>query len=152
MRRYIALIHGTEAGAHGVSFPDFPGCLAVERDPERAVNAAARALRLHVEGMVEERLAIPEPRSPAQVRSDSELAADLAHARLVYIPLVARDWNDRIAIEPVEPVLPTSARPASPATGGPVVQRRAPKPVALPVTLLGRRGGRVLARRIVDQE
>lgn len=154
MNRYIAFAHTSPAGGHGISFPDFPGCVAIERDLERAVNAAARALRLHVEGMIEEHVPVPEPRSLAQIKGDAELTEELASARLVLIPLVPRDWRDQIAVEPVEEAPKSPIEIASTTTPGDGAAPRAsaPKPMPPPTSLMGRRAGRVLARRIVDSE
>ena len=44
MYRYVALVDG-EAGAHGVVFPDLPGCAAMGKTLDEAVANAADALR-----------------------------------------------------------------------------------------------------------
>ena len=56
MRHYIALIHKDEDSDFGVSFPDFPGCIT-------AGSSVQEALALHIEGMNEDGLPIPEPSS-----------------------------------------------------------------------------------------
>jgi len=88
MSRYIALIHRGETGSWGVSFPDFPGCISAADTFEEIVDAAARALRFHVEGMIEDGDAIPAPRSLEDLRADPEFAEDFADAIVSLVPLL----------------------------------------------------------------
>lgn len=69
---YIALIHKEAGSDYGVSFPDFPGCITAGADLDEARGMAEEALAFHIEGMVEEGLAIPEPSSLEAVMSDPE--------------------------------------------------------------------------------
>ena len=64
-RFYRALIvqdegDGSEDG-YGVVFPDLPGCTSDGDTVEQAYEHAFEALALHIDGMVEEGLALPEP-------------------------------------------------------------------------------------------
>lgn len=88
MRRYVALVHAGKRGSYGVSFPDFPGCIAAEAGFEAAVESAARALRFHAEGMIEDGETIPGPRSLEQIRVDPEFADDLEGAIVALVPLL----------------------------------------------------------------
>ena len=63
MRRFIALIHKDAGSEFGVSFPDLPGCVTAGATLDEARDMAAEALALHLEGMVEDGEAIPEPSS-----------------------------------------------------------------------------------------
>ena len=63
MRRFIALIHKDAGSDFGVSFPDLPGCVTAGATLDEARDMAAEALALHLEGMVEDGDAIPEPSS-----------------------------------------------------------------------------------------
>jgi predicted RNase H-like HicB family nuclease len=65
MRRYVALLHLDATGGYGISVPDFPGCISAGNSMAEAADQGALALRLHVEGMMEDGEAIPEPR-PAE--------------------------------------------------------------------------------------
>lgn len=58
---YIGLIHKDPKSDYGVSFPDFPGVITAGRDLDDARRMAEEALALHVEGMMEDGEAIPEP-------------------------------------------------------------------------------------------
>ena len=61
MADYIALIHKEPDSDYGVSFPDFPGCITAGASIDEARTNAAEALALHIEGMIEDGEAIPEP-------------------------------------------------------------------------------------------
>lgn len=62
---YRALITQDEGDApqhgYGVIFPDLPGCTSSGDTVEQAYEHAFEALALHVEGMIEEGIALPEP-------------------------------------------------------------------------------------------
>jgi len=72
MQNYIGLIHKDADSDYGVSFPDFPGCVTAGVDLDEARALAREALSLHIEGMVEDGEAIPEPSSLETVMSDAE--------------------------------------------------------------------------------
>ncbi|MFZ4606366.1 MAG: type II toxin-antitoxin system HicB family antitoxin [Caulobacter sp.] len=72
MAHYIALIHKDADSDYGVSFPDFPGCVSAGVTLDEARDMAAEALAFHIEGMVEDGDAIPEPSSLEQVMADHE--------------------------------------------------------------------------------
>jgi predicted RNase H-like HicB family nuclease len=44
-----------------VSFPNFPGSIAAGTTLDEAPRMAAEALALHIQGMIEDRDAVPEP-------------------------------------------------------------------------------------------
>ncbi len=70
MHSYIALIHKERESDFGVSFPDFPGCVTAGSTLQKAIDMAAEALELHIEGMVEEGLTVPEPSSIEATMAD----------------------------------------------------------------------------------
>jgi predicted RNase H-like HicB family nuclease len=59
---YPAVIDRSSSG-YGVSFPDFPGCVANGPTPHAAAANAEAALALHLDGMRQDRDAIPAPSS-----------------------------------------------------------------------------------------
>lgn len=63
MAAYIALLRKDPKSDYGVEFPDFPGCVTAGGTLEEARANAEEALALHMEGMVEDGDAIPEPSS-----------------------------------------------------------------------------------------
>src|SRR6516164_4572585 len=72
MRHYIGVVHKDAESDYGVSFPDFPGAVTAARTQDEAVEMAAEALALHVEGMLADGEAIPDPSSLDQVRADPD--------------------------------------------------------------------------------
>lgn len=72
MHSYIALIHKEKKSDFGVSFPDFPGCVTAGSTLQEAADMAAEALELHIEGMVDEGGAIPEPSPIEMIMADPE--------------------------------------------------------------------------------
>ena len=74
---YVALIHKDKSSDFGVSFPDFPGCIAVGATLQEALEGAKEALEFHMEGMVEDGEFIPEPTSLDVVaKSRAKIAGD----------------------------------------------------------------------------
>lgn len=73
LRFYPAILEPAEQGGYGIVFPDFPGCVSAGANAEEATRNALEALLLHIEGMIEEGLALPEPSPP-----DAPLPAWLA--------------------------------------------------------------------------
>ncbi len=61
MAGYIALINKGDDSDLGVSFPDFPGCIAAGATLDEARAMAQEALACHVEGLLEDGAAMPEP-------------------------------------------------------------------------------------------
>jgi predicted RNase H-like HicB family nuclease len=57
---YFGVVHKEKRSDYGVSFPDFPGCIAAGDSLEDAVKQAHEALVLHIHGMIEDGDAIPE--------------------------------------------------------------------------------------------
>lgn len=69
MTTYYAILEKDEGTAYGVSFPDFPGCIAVADTYDEAVRYGADALRAHIQAMVERNLPIPPPSAPDTIKS-----------------------------------------------------------------------------------
>jgi predicted RNase H-like HicB family nuclease len=63
MQYYIGLIHQDADSDYGVSFPDFPGVVTAGTSLDDAQAMAEEALALHVDGLVEDGEALPEPSS-----------------------------------------------------------------------------------------
>ena len=86
--RYIAFVHKEPDSVYGVSFPDFPGCIAAEETLEHALSSAVDALALHVRGMEADGEAVPAPRSFEEIAADPEQAEDRDGAMLAAVSLV----------------------------------------------------------------
>ena len=81
----VTLIH-EENGVFGASFPDFLGCTTVADSLDAIMPKAAEALAFHVEGMVEDGLALPLVRSLTQLRKDPIFREDSAGAIIALVP------------------------------------------------------------------
>lgn len=65
MRYTVILERGeTSWGAH---VPDLPGCVAVGDNRDDALRLIQGAIALHIEGLREEGLPVPEPRSEGEI-------------------------------------------------------------------------------------
>jgi predicted RNase H-like HicB family nuclease len=60
-----------------VDFPDFPGCVTAGATLEEARTLAAEVLDFHIDGMLEEGLALPAPSSLEEVMADPDNAEAL---------------------------------------------------------------------------
>ena len=85
--RYLAFLHGDGSG-HGVSFPDFPGCVSDGATPDEALARGEAALAFHAEGMEEDGLPLPQPRSVAEVMAAPDLADWREGAQLAWVSLI----------------------------------------------------------------
>jgi predicted RNase H-like HicB family nuclease len=72
MQNYIGLIHKDADSDFGVSFPDFPGVITAGVTLDDARAMAEEALALHIEGLVEDGEAVPEPSALEEVMSDPD--------------------------------------------------------------------------------
>lgn len=86
--RYVAMVHKEEDTGYGVSFPDFPGCIAAGDTLTGALVDAANALAFHVTGMREDEEPVPAPRELDEIVADPELAEDREGAFLTLVPLI----------------------------------------------------------------
>jgi predicted RNase H-like HicB family nuclease len=58
---YYPAIIDRSASGYGASFPDFPGCIANGASINEAAMNAEAALALHVEAMIKDKDALPDP-------------------------------------------------------------------------------------------
>ncbi|MBI3194937.1 MAG: type II toxin-antitoxin system HicB family antitoxin [Ignavibacteriae bacterium] len=65
MRRYLIIIEKAENNFSAYS-PDLPGCVATGATREETEKNMHEAIQLHIEGMMEDNLAIPESQSFAE--------------------------------------------------------------------------------------
>jgi predicted RNase H-like HicB family nuclease len=85
MTAYIALLTKDTDSGFGVEFPDFPGCVTAGATLEDARRMADEALRLHVDGMIEDGDALPAPSPLDVIMQDPANVAAVAF--LVDIPV-----------------------------------------------------------------
>ena len=75
----VALVHG-KAGAYGISFPDFQGCVAGGTTVDEALRRGREGLTFHIEGMAAVSEPLPKIRDIAEIRRDPEFRADFKDA------------------------------------------------------------------------
>lgn len=63
MKQYIGLIHKDAESDFGVSFPDVPGVVTAGKDLDDARALAEEVLAFHIEVLMADGEAIPEPSS-----------------------------------------------------------------------------------------
>ena len=60
---YPVVIHKDASSDYGVTVPDLPGCFSAGRTLDEALRMGKEAIELHLEGLLEEGLAVPAPGS-----------------------------------------------------------------------------------------
>jgi predicted RNase H-like HicB family nuclease len=102
MTRYVAIIDGGP-GAYGISFPDAPGCVAMDKTIADVIAAGGEVLAEWVADVLAMGRSAPKARSAEKIRKDPEIAELLANgALLVPIPLlldVGRSARANISID-----------------------------------------------------
>ncbi|EGP07204.1 DNA-binding protein, CopG family [Bradyrhizobiaceae bacterium SG-6C] len=72
MKQFIALIHKDADSDYGVSFPDLPGVISAGSTLDEARDMATEALALHIEGLIEDGEAVPEPSSLEDIMANAD--------------------------------------------------------------------------------
>lgn len=72
--RFALALHTDDGVKYGVTVPDLPGCFSAGDTLDEAIEMAREAIDLHYQGLVEECLDIPAPRSLAEHKADPLLA------------------------------------------------------------------------------
>jgi predicted RNase H-like HicB family nuclease len=103
MRQYIGLIHKEAESDFGVSFPDFPGLATAGTTLDDARAMAEEALAFHIEGLVADGEAIPEPARLEDIMADPENRDGVAI--LVAVKTEARSKAVRVNVTLPEDVL-----------------------------------------------
>ena len=65
MQRFLVVVERVENNFSAYS-PDLPGCAATGKTAEEAVANMREAVQMHIEGMLEDKLPIPEPQALAE--------------------------------------------------------------------------------------
>lgn len=63
--RYPVVLHSDDGVRYGVTVPDLPGCFSAGDTFDEALDSVMEAIDLHLEGLVEEGLDVPEAGSVA---------------------------------------------------------------------------------------
>ena len=108
---YPVVIHKAKGTDYGVTVPDLPGCFSAGATMDEAIAMAREAIELHLEGLIEEGMPIPDPGSIEQHAREADFAGGVwavvdvdasnlrVHAQRVNISLPERvlDAVDRYA-------------------------------------------------------
>jgi len=62
--RYLVVLERTERN-YGAHAPDLPGCVATGQTPEETLQRMLEAIEMHVRGIEEDGLPVPEPTTTA---------------------------------------------------------------------------------------
>ncbi|MHB8894679.1 MAG: type II toxin-antitoxin system HicB family antitoxin [Candidatus Geothermincolia bacterium] len=65
MHRFLVIVEKTP-DSYSVYAPDLPGCIATGASREEAELNMSKAVEIHIRGLLERGLPIPEPRSIAE--------------------------------------------------------------------------------------
>ncbi len=63
MMRYPIVIHKDIDSAYGVTVPDLPGCFSAGDTFDEALEQAKEAILCHVEGLLDDGVSVPPPKS-----------------------------------------------------------------------------------------
>jgi len=63
-KQYVVVLERTDRN-YGAYSPDLPGCVATGRSPAETLLLMREAIELHVRGLEEDGLPVPEPTSTA---------------------------------------------------------------------------------------
>ena len=72
--RFPVVLHTDDGVRFGVTVPDLPGCFSAGDTFDEAVDSAAEAIDLHLEGMVEDGAEVPTPQPIAAHRANPDFA------------------------------------------------------------------------------
>lgn len=99
LRYYPAVVHKDPDSDYGVSFPDFPGCVTAGRTQSEALVMAKEALIMQIEGLIEDRQAIPDPTPVDQVQAEMARDSAVAFVTLVEAALPGPAKRINITVE-----------------------------------------------------
>jgi len=98
---YFGVVHKDKNSGYGVSFPDFPGCVAADADLEDVIEQAKEALEFHIRGMIEDGESIPEASKMEDISDENKPIAlapvevEVPSLRVKRYNIAARDADMR---------------------------------------------------------
>lgn len=75
--KFTVVLHTDDGRRYGATVPDLPGCFSGGDDLDQALASVQEAVDLHVEGLLEEGLPLPERRPIADHQANPDYAAGL---------------------------------------------------------------------------
>ncbi len=87
---YLGVVEKDADSAHGIWFPDMPGCFPAADEFDDLPRVAAELLRQHVEALESNGRTVPAPRSVAEAIGDKQVRKALkGGATTMLVPLLA---------------------------------------------------------------
>jgi len=65
VRKFLIVIEKAKNNYSAYS-PDLPGCVATGKTPEEVTRTMQEAIAMHIQGLLEDNLPVPEPRALAE--------------------------------------------------------------------------------------
>lgn len=96
MATYFGVVHKDETSDYGLSFPDLPGCITAASSLEELDGMGREALRLHIEGLLEDGETLPEPQTYLSVYN--QYAHDSGFVAVLMIAAKPRGKRVRVNI------------------------------------------------------
>ena len=97
---YPVVIHKDKGSDYGVTVPDLAGCFSAGANMDEALAMAREAIELHLEGLIEDGVPIPEPTSIEAHKSNPD------YAEGVWAVVAVDESNLRIRAKRVNITLP----------------------------------------------
>ena len=66
---YIVIVRKSESSDYGAEVPDLPGCISAGADLDELRDMIAEAMRMHIDGLIEDGEEVPRPRTLSQVEA-----------------------------------------------------------------------------------
>jgi len=66
MTKYLVIIEKADDGSYSAYVPDIPGCVSCGDNLDEVKKSIKEAIDFHIEGLREEGLAVPEPKSDCE--------------------------------------------------------------------------------------
>ncbi|NVO12492.1 MAG: type II toxin-antitoxin system HicB family antitoxin [Rhodoplanes sp.] len=82
----IAIVH-EEAGIYGISFPDFPGCIAAGDSLDEVLRRGAAAATAYIDSLIEDGEPVPTPRTLDRLKADPSFHEDAEDSMIVALPV-----------------------------------------------------------------
>ncbi len=106
------LIHEAK-GRYGISFPDFPGCVAAGGTPDEALRRGAETLRFHIAGMMDDGEALPKLRGLSELQRTKAFKSHAKGAAVVAVNVELPGKAVRVNVSLEERLLEAIDRAAS---------------------------------------
>lgn len=72
---FLVAVHKDPESSYGVSVPDLPGCVTAGDTVGEALRMAKQAIKLHLEGMLDDGVELPEPSEDIErLKADPDFA------------------------------------------------------------------------------